>query len=684
MVAAQEMTLQQVLEGKTQYLVPLYQRPYQWGKLQLGQLWEDVMELAEDRAGGERPTHFMGSLVLAPPPANVAGGISTYLVVDGQQRLTTLTLLLAAIRDHLEEAEPDNETSAEIHDSYLVNPYKKGNQHIKLVPTQEDRAAYNTVIRRLPGSGSSDTIGEAYRFFRGKLAALETPERPMDMTHLLSSLTEGLTLVSISTHPDDNVHRIFQSLNNTGLKLTQGDLLRNYIFMRLPDTGEEAYDRYWKPLQDTLDNDLIEELFWIDLAADHPTAKIGDTYVFQQRRMDRLPDETAIKEELERLTHLAGLYRLVLEPGQETNPEIRLRLQHLHQWGATTTHPVILRILRARADQLASEQETAQALLILESYLVRRLLSGRASTGLNRTLRSLVSAITDEEPVDVQISRYLSSRNRHFVDDAALRTAIHANPFYRSGRAQQRKVFLRWLEEAFGSREPIDTSTLSIEHVMPQTLSPAWRQHPEDTHPGQDIDELHDSLVHTLGNLTLTGYNSALSNRDFGWKRAEMLKSGLRLSASVTEQDHWGPQKIRDRADLLADLIIATWPGPMNTRESENIAPVWQRLHQLLAVLPSDRWTSYGDIAAAIGSAAQPVGNYLAGTTRPNAHRVLRRNGEISQNFRWTDPGDTRDPREIMQAEGIHFTDAGLADPSQRLTADDLLDLLEAVDGAGG
>ena len=268
---------------------------------------------------------------------------------------------------------------------------------------------------------------------------------------------------------------------------------------------------------------------------------------------------------LERLTHLAGLYRLVLEPGQETNPEIRLRLQHLHQWGATTTHPVILRILRARADQLASEQETAQALLILESYLVRRLLSGRASTGLNRTLRSLVSAITDEEPVDVQISRYLSSRNRHFVDDAALRTAIHANPFYRSGRAQQRKVFLRWLEEAFGSREPIDTSTLSIEHVMPQNLSPAWRQHLEDTHPGQDIDELHDSLVHTLGNLTLTGYNSALSNRDFGWKRAEMLKSGLRLSASVTEQDHWGPQKIRDRADLLADLIIATWPGPMNT-----------------------------------------------------------------------------------------------------------------------
>ena len=95
----------------------------------------------------------------------------------------------------------------------------------------------------------------------------------------------------------------------------------------------------------------------------------------------------------------------------------------------------------------------------------------------------------------------------------------------------------------------------------------------------------------------------------------------------------------------------------MNTRESENIAPVWQRLHQLLAVLPTDRWTSYGDIAAAIGSAAQPVGNYLAGTTRPNAHRVLRRNGEISQSFRWTDPGDTRDPREIMQAEGIHFTD---------------------------
>lgn len=679
MVAAQETTLQDVLEGTKQYLVPLYQRPYQWGKDQLSQLWEDIVELTDDRREGTRDTHFIGSLVLAPPPASVAGGMNTFLVVDGQQRLTTLTILLAAVRDYVSDQDPDDVAAEEIQNRFLVNQYKKGNGHIKLVPTQKDRDAFNGIIRRLPGSGGSDKIGEAYRYFRVQLEKFDDPDDPDDIQAILDAVIEGLALVSISTHPDDNVHRIFQSLNNTGLRLTQGDLLRNYIFMRLPESGDEAYATYWKPLQDRLGNEKIEDLFWIDLAEDHPAAKVSDTFLFQQRRLGALETEEAINQELLRLTNLAALYQLILDPSLEQSPVVRHRLKRLQQWGTTTTHPVILRLLRSREEGHATNEEVAQALLYIESYLVRRILFGMATQGLNRIFRSVVSAITDEEPVDIQVHRWLSSGRRHFVSDAELRNAIHTNPYYRSGRAEHRKIFLRWLEEEFGSQEPVDTSGLTIEHVMPQTLSNRWREYLENIHPGEDTDELHEKYLHTLGNLTLTGYNSSLSNREFEWKRAEMAKSGLRLSASITRQNEWGPEQIERRGNMLADQIISSWPGPLHEGDT-TIAPMWRRLRQLLAALPAGRWTSYGDLARAIGTGAQPVGNYVRSNKLPNAYRILRNNGELSPGFQWIDEDDDRDPMELLRAEGVTFSERGIADPSQRLSAAELDELLSLAE----
>lgn len=679
LVAAQETTLQDVLEGTKQYLVPLYQRPYQWGKDQLSQLWEDIVELTDDRRDGTRDTHFIGSLVLAPPPASVAGGVNTFLVVDGQQRLTTLTILLAAIRDYVSDLDSEDVAAEEIQNRFLVNQYKRGNRHIKLVPTQKDRDAFNGIIRRLPGSGGTDKIGEAYRYFRVQLEKFDDPDDPDDIQEILDAVTEGLALVSISTHPDDNVHRIFQSLNNTGLRLTQGDLLRNYIFMRLPDSGEEAYASYWKPLQDRLGNEKIEDLFWIDLAEDHPAAKVGDTFMFQQRRLGTLETEKEISQELLRLNNLAFLYQLILDPSMESAPVVRHRLERLQQWGTTTTHPIILRLLRSRADGNADNEEVARALLYIESYLVRRILFGMATQGLNRIFRSMVAAITDEEPVDIQVRRWLSSGRRHFVSDSELRSAIQTNPFYRSGRAEHRKIFLRWLEEEFASKEPIDTSMLTIEHVMPQTLNNKWRDYLVQSHPGEDIDELHEKFLHTLGNLTLTGYNSSLSNREFDWKRAEMAKSGLRLSASITRQETWGPDQISRRGDELADRIITSWPGPLHESDT-TVAPMWRRLRQLLAALPAGRWTSYGDLARTIGTGAQPVGNYVRSNRLPNAYRILRNNGGLSPGFQWIDENDDRDPMELLHAEGITFNARGIADPTQRLTEFELQELLALAD----
>lgn len=679
MVAAQETTLQDVLEGTKQYIVPLYQRPYQWGKKQLEDLWTDIVELTEDRSEGNQATHFIGSLVLAPPPVSVAGGVTTYLVVDGQQRLTTLTLLLAALRDHWDEIDPKAEAGEEILNRFLVNSYKKGHQHIKLVPTQADRSSYESVVMHRPDIGGSDSIGEAYRFFRRQLSHQSNDDEHFDLAGILDSVVEGLSLVSISTHPDDNVHRIFQSLNNTGLKLTQGDLLRNYIFMRLPENGEDAYDRYWKPLQQRLTNDQIESLFWVDLAADNKNAKVSDTFVLQQKRMDSLTSETEILDELARFTKLAELYQLILNPDLEKNPAVRHRLNRQSEWDLTVTHPLLLTLLVMRDEETITDRELAETLHVVESFVVRRFLSGRPTQGLNRTFREAAGIFVDAETPAAQLKRWLSTGRKHFTGDEALRTAIKEQPYYLNGRRSHRQILLRWMEEEFGSREPVNTSSLTIEHVMPQTLSSSWISDMEQKYPDIDIQEAHTAKAHTLGNLTLTGYNSQMSNKGFDWKRNEMKRSGLRLSASIVSEKDWGPAQIDKRAELLTNLVITSWLGPTSEAEedaSEN--PIWQKLREILLAIPAGYWTSYGQIAAAIGTAAQPVGTYIGNTRIPNAYRVLRNIGVPPEGFRWYDENDTRDPMQLLASEGVEFTSKGRASRKQFLTTADLLALIDA------
>lgn len=237
MVAARETSLQELLEGSKQYQVPLYQRTYSWTRAQLARLWEDVATLAEDRADDPKVTHFIGSLVLAASPANGPAGVSEFLVIDGQQRLTTLSVLLCAIRDH-RAAHEGPEHRERIDQQYLQNRWKVEAHRMKLVPTQADRYAYLACLDAAPEAGGSDPIGAAYRYFAGELVAVDDPDDPADIDRIEDAVISGLSLVSVTAQPGDNAHRIFESLNNTGLRLNQGDLLRNYLFMRLPTRAE--------------------------------------------------------------------------------------------------------------------------------------------------------------------------------------------------------------------------------------------------------------------------------------------------------------------------------------------------------------------------------------------------------------------------------------------------------------
>jgi alkylated DNA nucleotide flippase Atl1 len=674
-VAARETTLRELLEGAKQYQVPLYQRTYSWTRAQHERLWEDIIKLAEDRVDQPEATHFIGSLVLAASPTNGPTGVSEFLVVDGQQRLTTLSILLCAIRDERAAAE-GKEHRERINEQYLANKWKPEHHRLKLVPTQADRAAYRACLDATPQAGGSDPIGAAYRFFRSQLVAVEDLEDIADLQGIEDAVISGLALVSVTAQRGDNVHRIFESLNNTGLRLTQADLLRNYLFMRLPTRGETVYRSLWLPLQGQLTSNDLELLFWLDLVHRDPRVKQTDTYAGQEARLNRMRGEAEIEEEVARFSRLGGLLKIILEPSREEHPEVRRRLTRLAAWGTTTAYPLVLHLLDRRDKQTATSDEIGRAMLYVESFFVRRLLIGQATKSLNRILLPVVTEMSTELPVDEAVRTYLSTGRKYYASDAEICAAVRTIPYYLNGRPRQRALVLRWLEESYGNKEPVNLDSSTIEHVMPQTCTMEWqRMLTEDLEPGEDFPQAHDALVHTFGNLTLTGYNTRLSNSSFAVKREQLAKSGISMNQEIARQERWGRQQIHARADALAERIVGLWPGPLAGRSFDGSAGAWDLLNSVLAELPAGSWTTYGDVAALIGIHPIAVGKRLATVPAPNAHRVLQAEGTVAPTFRWLDPDRTDEPRDLLREEGVTFDERGRANPAQRIYTEELAEL---------
>ena len=226
----QEIRLQQVLEGTKQYRVPLYQRTYSWTPKQLARLWTDVVDLSEARVSDSHATHFTGSLVLST--GGIGPGGAEFLVVDGQQRLTTLSVLICALRDHISKTEPGSpEKVARLHETYLSDRFKHGDDRLKLLPTQADRDAFRAVVDKSIGDDVHSGVIDAYRFFRARLVEVDDTDDPHDIDRIASAVLDGLAFVAITASHDDNVYRIFESLNNTGMKLK--DEPNNWIGLAL-------------------------------------------------------------------------------------------------------------------------------------------------------------------------------------------------------------------------------------------------------------------------------------------------------------------------------------------------------------------------------------------------------------------------------------------------------------------
>jgi alkylated DNA nucleotide flippase Atl1 len=675
-------TLKSLVQGEKQFQVPIWQRQYTWRTAQHAQLWSDLAEQYRHLKSGNAPSsgHFLGSFVLSPKdPA--AAGVSYFLVIDGQQRLTTLMLLLCALRDRAAETDP---LALERYDEvYLVNKFHQGEARMRLLPTEEDRASFRRWLTREPDNGAGDDISRAYRFYAGRLSEPLDGEE-IDVELLARAAVERLEIVEISTQPGDNAHRIFQSLNGTGVPLNQADLLRNYLFMLLPTRADEVYEAIWRPMEELIGVDNLGGLARVDLQRRGLDVPREQVYAQHQQRIDPISDdEDEVEAQIRELARQATFYKRLIDPRSEPDAQTREGLQRLARWGAQTAYPTLMVAFDLHAREIITIDDLRRAVLLIESFLVRRQLARIPTNALNRVFVQIIDRLPEDETFVDALHRELSRDRLYWPTDDGIRQAVQVQPFYHIGRWHQRKLILERIERSFGHPEVIDfqEAQLQIEHIMPQTLTTEWRTMLFELE--QDPDQVHDQLVHTLGNLTLTAFNGELSNNPFERKQEIYDASHLEMNRALVETEAWGRDEILDRAAVLAEKIISIWPPPLAGVASADEGFDWSRVAAAIEAIPPGRWTSYGELAELAGTSAQAVGGYVANVHDTNAYRVLGSDGSVSPGFHWADPNDTRDVRAVLEAEGVVF-DAEQASPEQRLNAEELTALIETPEDQVG
>ncbi len=362
----------QYFNGEKQNLIPLFQRPYSWRLPNWKTLWDDVLVQYD---ADDKSAHFMGTIV-SVPARSVPVGVSKYLIIDGQQRLTTVSILLAALRDTL-----DKNSSDRIQEVYLTNRFRDPEDTLKFVPTQIDRDRYRAMIldRTIPDDQS--LMSEAYSYFRNQLLRGTDPNGDaIDCAKVLSTVERALQVVMINLGDDDDPYLIFESLNFKGEPLTQADLVRNYILMRFRHSmsiggeQERIYTKYWAPMEMRLADNITEFLR-------HYAMKGGDNvyqrgiYAATKALLKGMSEPADVEAELVRMTNFSVIYASLLDPSLEQTPSIRKRLANLRSLDVGTSYPLLLRLFEARHSDIISVDDLERCLGLVESFVVRRAVS---------------------------------------------------------------------------------------------------------------------------------------------------------------------------------------------------------------------------------------------------------------------------------------------------------------------
>jgi len=542
----------QYLDGMKQNVIPLFQRPYTWEKDKWQNLWNDIFDLYEKN--GEK-SHFMGAIVTIPIKTTPVG-VNKHLIIDGQQRLITISVLLCAIRKNV-----DNKKKALI-DDYLVNRHYDGADHLKIMPTNSDRDDYFKLIKTPDNLNKDSLIIKSYDFFEKQLLK-KYDDNSIDPNKLLEIVVNSLDAVMINLTETDDPYLIFESLNHKGQPLTQGDLVRNYALMKFKHSiqpngeQEKIYQDFWLPMENLLGKSLEDFLY-------HNIRKSGDDigkngiYSAYRDHLNRQLKSDDVALTLKHMKESSEYYNTYINPEREQNEIIRSYLESFNRMNKTVIYPFLLRLSKSVSCGELNQEKYIECLHILESFIVRRELSKISANYLRNIFLDLCKNYqtpNTEKWLIYHLSQ-LSGFLRWPTDEEVQRRLVE-DEFYAPRIA---KFVLEKIEVSFEHKERIEFDNLTVEHILPQTVTPEWREMLGDKY--SNLDEIPRQLLHNIGNLTLTGYNSPLSNNSFEKKKEILQKSHLELNKWIVEQNMWTDNQIKERANLLGRKIISIWQGP--------------------------------------------------------------------------------------------------------------------------
>ena len=526
--------------------IPVYQRNYDWTETNVRRLLDDIRTVVQNH----KP-HFIGAIVYMESQ-NSDLGMPEYLIIDGQQRLTTITLLLQALKDLCDK---DDQQAADMIESFLTNKYSPDEYKIKLKPIKSDNVQYEALL-----NNKLDKIDQDGHVYKNYVVAkkafkswIESGIKPME---ILTALRQ-LQVVGISLKEgEDDPQIIFESINSTGVALTNSDLIRNFLLMSDHDQ-DKLFEEYWLPIENALrrdnDNNQLDLFFrqYVIMKSHAPVTgrNVYSTFV-ELFRKNGYTHESALQE----IKKYVNIYSAFLYP-EETNysDEIKDYLTDLNQLNQTTCYPFLMHVFADFENQVIDEATLSNVLKLITIYLIKRSICNVPSNSLNSLFAYLYSRVfrisANKSKYYEAINKYLftqNTKNAVPTDEALKVSLVHGNSYQNEKLC---KLLMLDIENG-NTKEKLSTHNLSIEHIMPQTLSRSWRQYISDKE--------HEEYVHTLGNLSITGYNSEMSNKSFEEKK-KILRQNSRvqvLNEDVVDKDKWTIEDIIDRGNRLADILI--------------------------------------------------------------------------------------------------------------------------------
>lgn len=537
-----------------QFSIPIFHRRYSWTKKDCQQLLDDLTRVGDN---DEIDSYFLGSIVYVERYVKAVGNVSKRFVIDGQQRLTTFLLLLSAFTRAIMEKRDDIGTPPEsLQKDYLFNDQKDGELRYKLLLAKDNKQIFIDLLENRDTSWStnpSSLLVDNYEFFKNSL-------KEVDLKALHTGIKK-LMIVSVVLDPAiDDPQRTFERLNSTGVTFSQVDLIRNYVLMNLePAFQEELYENYWFPMEQRFGNECVER--FDSFMRSYLTLKMGQISSHEtvyEKFKEHCPvndNSEQLEEIVEEISRHAKYYvNMVLS--RENDPELRKCFSDLAKLQADALYPFLLAVYDDYTQELIKTADFIKILQLVESYVFRRSVCGVSMLVTSKVFAELMCKVDKNNYLESLNDAFLGmDTNKHYPTDTEFKEAFINKNVYKSNR---QNYLLHKLENHERSKEPIEVSDYTVEHVMPQTLTEAWERE-----LGENFHQIHQKWLHKIGNLTLTGYNPEYSNRTFEEKREMdsigLCHSPLHLNQDFVNTEQWNEEAIIARAEKLAEKACKIW-----------------------------------------------------------------------------------------------------------------------------